>query len=243
MIALAARFKDPAGVRYHGGAVVYAVLGYCLGIAGLFADSWLLNLPATLLLAHAMIIAAYMIHDCGHNAVFRSNPENARLGNLMSWICGASYGTYEDMRHKHFRHHVDNTDVIGFDHTGFLGRHPAVLRVVEALEWFYIPAEELVMHGTMVFTSFTIPQRRDQRMRNISVIAVRGALFLSVLFLWPKVALLYAVAYMLMLIVLRFMDSLQHDYMGQLNLFSDEPSPHKGDREWEEFRASTRRRF
>ncbi len=29
------------------------------------------------------------------------------LGRLMSWLCGAAYGTYEDMRYKHFRHHVD----------------------------------------------------------------------------------------------------------------------------------------
>ena len=234
MNALVARFKDPAGARYHGGAVLYAVLGYCLGFAGLFADSWLINIPSALLLGHAMVIAAYLIHECGHNAVFSTNPENARLGKAMSWICGASYGTYEDMRHKHFRHHVDNADVIGFDHQGLLARHPALLRVIEALEWCYIPADDLVMHGAMVFTSFVIPERRDQRLRNLGVIAIRGGIFLTVLILWPKVALLYAVAYMLMLTVLRFMDSVQHDYAGQLNLFTDEPCPHKGDREWEE---------
>jgi fatty acid desaturase len=68
------------------------------------------NAAATLLLAHAMVIAAYLIHECGHNLVFKRSRHNAALGRAMSWLCGASYGTYEDMRYKHFRHHVDNDE-------------------------------------------------------------------------------------------------------------------------------------
>ena len=84
---------------------------YVAGFAGLFAASGVVNATATLLLAHGMIIAAYMIHECGHNAVFNHSRYNAYLGRVMSWFCGAAYGTYEDMRYKHFRHHVDNDDV------------------------------------------------------------------------------------------------------------------------------------
>ena len=228
------RFKDTEGAGYYWGALSSAVLGYGLGIAGLFADSAFVNLPAVLLLAHSMLIAAYLIHDCGHNSVFRSNAENARLGGALSWICGASYGTYEDIRNKHFRHHVDNEDVMGFDQMAFLGRHPTLLRVIEALEWLYIPAHELLMHTVMIAAPFLFPQRRDQRLRTVGVVAVRGGVFLCVAILWPKAALLYALAYMLLLIVLRFIDSSQHDYTGILNLFGDEPSPNKGSRAFEE---------
>lgn len=225
---------EPQGLRYHGGAVLYAVGGYILGFAGLFASHWALNLLGTLLLAHAMVIAAYMIHECGHNLVFRSMRHNAYLGRFLSWLCGSCYGTYEDIRYKHFRHHVDVDDVVWFDYEAFFEKHPVVLRVTKFLEWFYIPAHDLIMHFIMVFTSFIIPQRRDQRVRNVIVILVRGSVFVALLIYFPKVAILYAIAYMLMMTVLRFMDSIQHDYGYNLTLFERGRPPRKGDYEWEQ---------
>ncbi len=217
-------FKNPEGLLRHGGAVAYAI-----GIAGLFHESWLVNALATLLLAHGMTIAAYMIHECGHNIVFQHNADNARLGKFLTWICGAAYGIYEDIRYKHFRHHVDVDDVVWFDYDRLFREHPLALRITQALEWCYIPAHDLLMHFIMVFTSFVIPERRDQRARNVAVILIRGGVFFTLLWFFPRVALLYAVAYMLMITILRFMDSLQHDYGYHLTLFSKEPSEHKGD--------------
>lgn len=230
----AAILKEPEGLRYNGVALFYAVVGYILGFAGLFNDAWAVNAMATLLLAHSMTIAAYLIHECGHQLVFRSSRHNARLGRVLSWLCGAAYGTYEDMRYKHFRHHVDNDDVVWFQYERFFEKHPLVLRVTRVLEWFYIPAHDLIMHFIMVFTSFIIPQRHDQRLRNVSVIVIRGGIYLTLLVLFPKVALLYALAYLLMIHVLRFMDSLQHDYPNNPTLFEYVQPPHKGDREWEQ---------
>jgi omega-6 fatty acid desaturase (delta-12 desaturase) len=234
MSAIVALFREPQGVLMNGAALLYAVVGYVAGFAGLFHASWAVNALATLLLAHAMIIAAYLIHECGHNLVFRRSAHNARLGRALSWLCGASYGTYEDMRYKHFRHHVDNDDVVWFEYEAFFERHPLVLRTVQVLEWLYIPAHDLLMHLVMVFTSFVIPQRRDQRRRNVAVIAVRGGVFVLLLVLAPKVALLYAVAYLLMMHVLRFMDMLQHDYPYNATLFEYARPPHKGDDAWEQ---------
>ncbi len=234
MTTTAVILKEPEGLRYNGAAIAYVLTGYTLGFVGLFQASWWLNLPATLLLAHAMTIAAYLIHECGHNLVFRRSRHNARLGKLMSWICGAAYGTYEDMRYKHFRHHVDNDDVVWFEYEAFFDKHPFVLRVTRLLEWFYIPAHDLIMHGVMVLTSFVIPQRREQRVRNVTVIVIRGTLFGALLFFFPKVALLYAVAYLLMMHVLRFMDALQHDYPYHPTLFETSTAPHRGDRIWEQ---------
>ena len=151
---------EPEGLRYNGGAVAYAVLGYAAGFAGLFADSWVVSLAATLLLAHAMTIAAYLIHECAHNLVFRKVADNARLGRFLAWLCGAAYGTFEDMRYKHFRHHIDVADVAWFDYERFFREHPRILGLTRLLEWLYIPAHELVMHGVMMLTSFVIPERR-----------------------------------------------------------------------------------
>jgi len=227
-------FKEPEGLRYYGGAVTYAVIAYGIGLAGLVHPNWYVSLAAILLLAHAMTISAYLIHECGHNLVFRRSHNNARLGRVMSWLCGAAYGTYEDMRYKHFRHHVDNDDVVWFEYEEWFEKHPLILRVTRFLEWLYIPAHDLIMHFIMVFTSFIIPERRDQRARNVAVIAIRGSIFLAVVIWFPKVALLYAIAYMIMMHVLRFMDALQHDYPYHPTLFNYEPPPHKGDVVWEQ---------
>lgn len=226
--------KEPEGLTYNGSALLYAVCGYILGFAGLFHSAWTINLVAMLLLAHSMIVAAYLIHECGHQLVFRQSRHNARLGRLMSWFCGAAYGTYEDMRYKHFRHHVDNDDVVWFEYEKWFDGHPLSLRLVRALEWLYIPAHDLVMHGIMMFTSFVIPERRDQRLRNFAVILIRGGVFLALVVFYPKVAVLYVVTYLLMMHVLRFMDALQHDYPYNPTLFEYVEPPHKGDAEWEQ---------
>ncbi|MEQ9561837.1 MAG: fatty acid desaturase, partial [Woeseiaceae bacterium] len=210
---------EPEGLRYNGAMLVYVLAGYSLGLAGLFSSSWLVNFLAVLLLGHAMTIAAYLVHECGHNLVFRSVRYNATLGRILTWFCGASYGTYEDIRYKHFRHHVDVDDVVWFDYEKFFRDHPAVLKVTRVLEWFYIPAHDLIMHIIMVFTSFIIPQRRNQRRRNVAVIVIRGGAYLALCWFFPKVAILYAVAYLLMMTILRFMDSVQHDYSYNLTLF------------------------
>ena len=234
MQRLANLFHEPEGMLYHGSAVLYAVLGYVLGWYGLFVDNWFINLPAMLLLAHSMTIAAYMIHECGHNTVFRTNKANARLGEFMSWICGAAYGTYEDMRYKHFRHHVDNDDSVWFEYDKFFRRHPVITRVTQFFEWFYIPAHDLIMHFIMAFTSFIVPNRRNQRLRNIIVIVVRGGIFAAILWAAPRAALLYAVAYMLMMNILRFTDSLQHDYGANPILFAKDPPSRFGGRATEQ---------
>ncbi len=234
MAGTAKLLKEPAGLLYHGAATGYALLSYGLGIAGLFQDHWFVNAIATLMLAHAMVIAAYLIHECGHHLVFSHSRHNAVLGRMMSWLCGAAYGTYEDMRYKHFRHHVDNDDVVWFDYDRFFEEHPFITSITRVLEWFYIPAHDLIMHMVMVLTSFVIPPRRKQRVRNVTVIVVRGSLFAAILFLAPKVAGLYVVAYLLMMHVLRFMDNLQHDYPFHTTLFEYEKPPHKGDLEWEQ---------
>jgi len=234
MAATNSIIKDEAGLRYYGVAVSYALVAYLLGFAGLFSESWVLNALATVLLAHAMTIAAYLIHECGHNLVFSSIADNAKLGRALSWLCGAAYGTYEDIRYKHFRHHVDNDDVVWFSYDEFFEQHPFVTRITRVLEWFYIPAHDLIMHFVMVFTSFIIPQRRNQRLRNVIVIVIRGGLFTAALIFVPKVAALYVIAYLIMMHILRFMDAVQHDYPYSTTLFETSRAPHKGDMEWEQ---------
>lgn len=227
--------KQPEGLWYHGGAVIYTFSVYLAGLWGLvFSTTIPGRVLAVLAVAHGMIIAAYLVHECGHNTIFKKIQHNARLGRFMSWICGASYGTFEDIRYKHFRHHADNDDVVWFDYEKFFHEHPRTLRITRILEFFYIPAHCMLMHVIMVFTSFVIPERRSQRARNMTVIAIRGGVFVAALIYVPLAAALYVIAYILLIHVLRFMDSLQHDYEYHTNLFTGERSGRRGDYEWEQ---------
>ena len=227
-------FKDYETALYQGGALCYSLIAYVCGIAGILTDYVIVNLFSLLLLGHSMVVSAYLVHECAHNTLFRENKDNARMGVLLTWICGASYGTFEDIRYKHFRHHVDNDDVVWFDYEAFFKRHPGILKFSDVLEFFYIPAHEIIMHGLMMIAAFVIPERRDQRIRNMMVILIRGGLFVLLCLYNIKAGLLYVIAYLLMMTVLRFMDSLQHDYGYHLNLFTDERSEHKGDLVWEQ---------
>ncbi len=227
-------FKDAQGALWHGLALSYVVVGYALGLAALIHGGVVASVLGTLVLGHAMTIAAYLLHECGHNTVFRQNRHNARLGVFLTWITGSAYGTYEDIRVKHFRHHVENADIMWFESRDWFNHHAGVARIVQFLEWFYIPAHDIIMHGIMVFGAYCIPARREQRVRNTLVIIARATLFGALLWYSPRAALGYVIAYLLMMTVLRFMDALQHDYGGIPILFEKTTAPHKGDRAYEQ---------
>ncbi len=228
-------FKDEAGALYTGLAMAYVLGGYALGVAALLQGTTVAFIGGVLLLGHALTIAAYLLHECAHHTVFRTNVHNARLGMLCMWISGSCYGTYEDVRHKHFRHHADNADIMWFDSRQWLGQHPRLARLVLLLEWCYIPAHDLLMHGLLTVSAFAIPAKRSQRLRNLAVLAVRGLVFGCVAWRYPRVALGYVLAYMLMITILRFMDALQHDYDGTPVLFDKTVvPPHRGDRAYEQ---------
>ena len=227
-------FKEPRGVLYHGGAFLYATGGYILGVLGLFHETWLVILASTALLGHAMVIAAYLIHECTHNTIFRKNQHNAWLGALLMWICGVPYATYEDIRYKHFRHHVDNADIVWYSLRSFGNNHPNLLKLVLFLEWFYLPIHEAVQHIMMCFVPFLIAQRHEQRIRVVAVTLVRIGLFCALVFLNWKAVVLYLVAYAFMIHVLRFMDGLQHDYGSQPIMYEDVDIPNRGNGIWEQ---------
>lgn len=194
-----------------------AALGYCLVAqgAGLLLISREAVLPALAgvpLIAHGLVIAAYLIHECAHNTVFRDNRWNARLGEALSWLVGGAYGSYEDIRHKHVRHHADRADVVAFDLRRHLRRRPRLLRLVQALEWFHVPAVDLLMHALVMVLPFVTEGRRHRRVRVIGVLLSRIAFFAALAALSPAALLYYGLAYLMFLHVLRFMDVHQHTY-------------------------------
>jgi fatty acid desaturase len=210
---MANRYRYGDGVMPNTLGLAYSFGGFALGIGLLpLRNPWLAAF-GTLLLAHAMIIGAYFLHDAAHGAVFRSAQDNARLGALLGWLNGSCYAPFSDLRRKHLRHHIDRADVLTFDTKAFLLRLPQWLRgAVLALEWMYFPAVELIMHGYVMAAPFISAAKRAQRRRIVTIVVVRAALFALLAWVSIKALLLYLVAWLLCVSVLRFTDAYQHTY-------------------------------
>jgi fatty acid desaturase len=231
-------FRQKGSLRPTILALLYCHTAYFGGMGLILSLKPFAMAIGALATAHGMVIAAYMIHDCGHNSLFRSSAHNAYLGKWLNWLTGGCYGTYEDLRANHMKHHVDNADVVMLDYRAYLGRHPVQRKIMEVLEWLYVPATELLMHMTLILAPFIFEEKKEQRARVIGVILIRLSLLAVVLVYAPLAYLCYLLAYWVFLTVLRFMDALQHNYGITLASNPDfdrsDFLKHRGDRQYEQ---------
>ena len=229
-------FRSPAGVWPNTLALSYTLVGYATGVWLLTLPPWWLNLLGVLLTGHALVYAAYYIHEFAHQSIFRTAEANNRWGTVMTWITGSCYAPFAALRRKHMRHHLDRADVVTLDYKALLARSPRwAQRLVLALEWAHVPAVELIMHGYVMLLPFLKADRANERPRLIATIVVRGALFALLGWHAPKALVLYAIAYMIMLHVLRFADAFQHTYDAFAVLEGgDIPNDKVRDREYEQ---------
>lgn len=215
-------------------ALSYGVGGWVLGIALGTSPQVLLNAAGILLLSHSLMICAYLLHECVHNNVFKSPRDNARLGAVLAWLTGACYSPYEALRQKHFRHHVDNADVLGLDHRKLLARRPALRRLVSACEWAYLPAVDVLLHALTI----AMPWRRRSggaRRRVLALVFIRAGLFALLALYSLKALLLYGIAYLLFLHGMRFFDVHQHTYeVFETNDLSGGALDQRGNRDYEQ---------
>ncbi len=193
-------------------AILYVLTGYIAGLVLMLAANLPLNILGTLLFAHAMVIAAYLIHECAHNSLLRKNKYHRWLGEVLLWICGASYSHYDDVRHKHVRHHTDRADIVSFDYREKITAYPKLLKGIYVLEWLYIPAMDVLMHALVIILPFVKTNRKQRRLRVFCVLIIRGLFFIYLASLSPRILIFYPIAYLLFLSVMRFMDVQQHTY-------------------------------
>jgi len=218
-------FRHTDGVLPNALALALVLLGYPVSVLLLGASFWLLNLAGFLLLVLALTWSAYFIHEFAHHAIFASAQANTRWGVLMSWINGSCYARFEDLRRKHMRHHIERADVVTFDVRGFLLRAPAWFRkAVLALEWAYLPAVELLMHSFVVLRPFRAGGAAKERVRMGAIVAVRVAGFALLAWWSLKALVLYAIAYLAFITLLRFADCFQHTY-DAYPILDDAPIP------------------
>lgn len=204
------RYRD--GLAPHTLASVYALLGWALGLILCVSPSIAANAVGVLLLGHAMVIAAYMVHECAHNTVFKQARHNAWLGGVLLWVTGASYSPFQQIRHKHMRHHVDRADVVAWDYRRWLEARPALLRLARELERIGIPAIEIALRCIAIVAPFREKEVSHLRGRVLLVLLARVGGLVLLASISPRVLILYPIAYMLSLQVLRYMDAHQHTY-------------------------------
>jgi fatty acid desaturase len=193
-------------------AWMYMLFTYVSGFMAILADSLWINALGIVVLAHSMVIAAYFIHECAHEAVFKKSFHNQILGEILLWISGNSYSDYKLIKKKHIRHHMDRADIVSFDFRTRLQEYPRTLKFIQKLECFYIPALEIMMHALVIVLPFIKQNRKGLRFRVVLVVALRVAFFVFLASISLKVLILYPLAYMVFLTVMRFMDMHQHTY-------------------------------
>lgn len=192
--------------------ITYIVTAYLGGLWLILSDPIVFNVSGIFVFAHAMIIAAYLIHDCAHYSIFKNNRYHRWLAEILLWVCGSSYSDFDDIRHKHFRHHADNADIVSFDFRVKILKYPRLVKTIKFLEWLYIPAMEVVMHVLVLILPFVKKSRQHRRSRIVTVLVLRVLFFTFMANISLKILVLYPVSYMVFLIVMRFMDIHQHTY-------------------------------
>jgi len=205
-------WREAEGALPNALALGYATGGYALSFVLMAAAPVWLNVLGVLLCAHAMTIAAYLIHEAAHYTLFASPAHNRLAGEAMNWIAGSAYASFERIRHLHLRHHRDRADVTCFDYKALLRRSALLRRAVLALEWAYVPAVELIMHAQIVVRPFVDASQRRHLPRVVTVLALRMGLLAALAVVSLKAALLYLLAHWILLKTLDFFDAFHHTF-------------------------------
>ena len=221
--------------RYRDGALpntlafAYVFAGQVIGMALLASATPWGWPPGVVLVAHSLVVAAYLIHDMAHYSIFATRRLNLGVGEVMSWLCGSAYAPMARIQRMHMRHHGDIADLALFDPRQFFATAPGWLRRgVYVLEWLYIPAVELIMHYNVVSRPFRDGRYAAERLRVLVVGASRLALFTLLFILSPWALLGYAIAYILFLIALFLADAWAHTYEYYLIEAVEQPVPRQG---------------
>ena len=206
----------------------YILLGQFCGIVLMaMANVWMF-IPGVLLTAHSLIIAAYMLHELAHNIVLQDRKINTYVGECISWLCGSAYAPFQRIQLMHMRHHCDRADIALFDPQVFLKNHPSIKQVVYALEWFHIPAVELIMHYQVLVRPFIREDFYDQRQRIIIMAATRILFFYFLFSISPFVLIGYAIAYLILIKACFLADAFAHTYEAYIIEQYKDPVPQEG---------------
>jgi len=187
----------------------------------------LLELTGVWLCAHAMLLAAYLVHEAAHQTLFASPRVNHWIGEAANFIAGTPYASFERIRHLHIRHHVERADLTCFDPKELIRDHAVLRRVLEALEWAYIPGVEVLMRLQLICRPVFVPSLRRHLPRAAAMLLLRVGLLVLLGLYSIKAVLLYGLAVLLQMRALNFFDAFHHTFE-QYRVLPEEPIPLNG---------------
>lgn len=195
--ALAAQVRDSGLLRRARGFyfAIFAALLLALGgaVTGfvLLGESWFQLLIAAAL-GLILTQAAFVAHEASHRQVFASGRANDRLGRLLI-VLGVGM-SYQWWMRKHTRHHGNpntvgkdpdiETDVVAFTPASAAEQRGIFAAVVRRQGWLFYPLLLLEGINLHVHSVRSLVERRevDGRWLELSLLAVRFALYLGVVF-------------------------------------------------------------
>jgi len=193
--------------------MLYTLGSYGGSIGLLLAENGWLNAIGVGLLTHSLVLSAYLAHEFMHGIPFATMKWNTLGGNIMLWLNGSCYIHFQELRQMHIAHHVNRIDYCRFNIAASLQSAPYGLRfLLLGLEWLYFPSLAFLLRIRLMFAPFLTPDRQPDRGRTMFIMLIRTSLFAVLASFSTKAILLYFVAYISMIHILRFIDAFQHTY-------------------------------
>ena len=196
-------------------AITYTFSAYICGVALLFISNPILNLVGVFFTTHGLVYSAYLTHEFMHGTIFKNRYWNSIFGNIMLWINGGCYNGFQALTLQHIAHHIDRVDVFTFEPIPKLQQLPnLVRRIILILEWLYFPIMGFWSRWHSVFSPFWNHERSSEKGRVIGILLLRIGIFSLFGATSFKALILYFIAYIGMITVLRWADAFQHTYEG-----------------------------
>jgi fatty acid desaturase len=194
-------------------AIAYTFTSYILGILSICSPSWQLNVLGVIAIVHSLVTATNLAHEFIHGNIFKDRAANAWWGQLMTHLNGACYAPWKNLSDFHLNHHLDRADVVRFDAVGYMQQIPPGLRsIYVALEWLYFPILEMDLRWRIILDPWLDRDKRSRSGRNLLLMLYRTLAFGVLAWVSLKAVLLYFIAYVCFVNVMRFMDAFQHTY-------------------------------
>jgi fatty acid desaturase len=195
-------------------AIAYVIMTYSLGLFLILLDPWQLNLLGVIAIVHSLVISTILTHEFIHGNMFEHRHLNQFWGQVMIQFNGACYAPWENLVKHHFSHHIHHVDVVGFDILAYLkvAINPLVRSIYQILEWLYFPLLEFELRWRIILAPFFNPDKKSLLGRTIMLMICRTGAFCLLAWISWKAIVLYFLAYVSFVNIMRFVDAFHHTY-------------------------------
>ncbi|MDX2215566.1 MAG: fatty acid desaturase [Oculatellaceae cyanobacterium bins.114] len=195
------------------GAIAYTFTLYALGVLLITVQPWQWNIVGVILLVHALLLSATFTHEFIHGNIFKDRQLNAFWGQAMTHLNGGCYATWDALVEHHFNHHLHHADFVGFDFLKYFNMmNPWLRSIYVVLEWLYFPIFEFELRWRVILAPWLEADKRSLQGRAIALMLYRMTAFAVLAWISWKALLLYCVAYISFVNVMRFADAFHHTY-------------------------------